>query len=76
MAFDPIQAYPSVVMAWIRFLALPSYLYNRKVITKIGKLVRKVVKLNMNTDSRARGRFARMVVYVNLEKPLVTHGHG
>ncbi|MBA0574654.1 hypothetical protein Golob_001842, partial [Gossypium lobatum] len=29
MAFDPIQAYPSVVMAWIRFLALPSYLYNR-----------------------------------------------
>ncbi|PPD78813.1 hypothetical protein GOBAR_DD24276 [Gossypium barbadense] len=72
MAFDPTQAYPSVVMAWIRFLALPSYLYNRKVITEIEKLVRKVVKLDMNTDSRAMGRFARMVVYVNLEKTLVS----
>ncbi|MBA0605033.1 hypothetical protein Godav_017648 [Gossypium davidsonii] len=54
------------------FPALPSYLYNRKIITKIGELVGKVVKLDMNTDSRARGRFARMAVYVNLEKPLVS----
>ncbi|KAK5770770.1 hypothetical protein PVK06_046923 [Gossypium arboreum] len=39
---------------------------------EIGELVGKVVKLNMNTDSRERGRFARMAVYVNLEKPLVS----
>ncbi|MBA0770174.1 hypothetical protein Gotri_018842 [Gossypium trilobum] len=26
----------------------------------------------MNTDSRTRRRFARMAVYVNLEKPLVS----
>ncbi|KAK5834246.1 hypothetical protein PVK06_018123 [Gossypium arboreum] len=70
MAFD--QAYPSVVMAWIRFLTLPSYLYNRKIITKIGELVGKVVKLDMNTDSRTRGRFVRMTVNINLEKPLVS----
>ncbi|KAH1098909.1 hypothetical protein J1N35_015830 [Gossypium stocksii] len=73
MAFDPTQAYPSVVMAWIIFPTLPSYLYNRKIITEIGELVGKVVKLYMNTDSRARGHFARLAVYVNLEKPLVSH---
>ncbi|KAG8491112.1 hypothetical protein CXB51_014284 [Gossypium anomalum] len=75
MTFDPKQAYPSVVIAWIRFPALPSCLYNHKIITKIGELVAKVVKIDMNTDSRMRGRgvtrFARKVVYVNLEKPLV-----
>ncbi|PPR96270.1 hypothetical protein GOBAR_AA24398 [Gossypium barbadense] len=68
----PKKAFPSVVMEWIRFPALPSYLYNRKIITEIGGLVGKVVKLNLNTDSRTRGRFARMAVYVNLEKPLVS----
>ncbi|PPR91943.1 hypothetical protein GOBAR_AA28741 [Gossypium barbadense] len=72
MAFDPTQAYPSVVMAWIRLLALLSYLYNRKIITEIGEFVGKVVKLDMNTNSRTRGQFARMAVYVNLEKPLVS----
>ncbi|MBA0857613.1 hypothetical protein Goshw_014641 [Gossypium schwendimanii] len=72
MTFDPTQAYLSIMMALIRFLALPSYLYNRKIITEIGELVGKVVKLDMNTDSRTRGQFARMAVYVNLEKPLVS----
>lgn len=37
----------------------------------VTELVGKVVKLDMNTDSRSPGRFARMVVYVNLDKPLV-----
>ncbi|MBA0686161.1 hypothetical protein Goari_013776, partial [Gossypium aridum] len=59
-------------MAWIRFPALPSYLYNHKIITEIRELVGKVVKLDMNIDNRARGCFARMAVYVNLEKPLVS----
>ncbi|KAH1114567.1 hypothetical protein J1N35_007945 [Gossypium stocksii] len=71
MAFDPFQAFPSIVMAWIRFSALPSYLYNRKIITANGELVGKVVKLDLNTDSRTMGRFARLVVYVNLGKSLV-----
>ncbi|KAH1091788.1 hypothetical protein J1N35_019045 [Gossypium stocksii] len=72
MAFDPTQAFASVVMAWIRFPALPSYLYNHKIITEIRKLVGQVVKPDMNTDNRTRGRFARLAVYVNLDKPLVS----
>ncbi|MBA0787425.1 hypothetical protein Gotri_006751, partial [Gossypium trilobum] len=60
-------------MAWIRFPSLPGYLYNHKIITEIGEMVGKVAKLDMNTDSRTRGRFARLVVYVDLEKPLVSH---
>ncbi|MBA0877888.1 hypothetical protein Goshw_010630 [Gossypium schwendimanii] len=73
LAFDPTQAYPSVVMTWIRFPGLPGYLYNHKIITELEEMVGKVVKLDMNTDSRTRGRFARLAVYVDLEKPLVSH---
>ncbi|XP_017621897.1 uncharacterized protein LOC108466040 [Gossypium arboreum] len=72
MAFDPAQAFPSVVMTWIRFPALPSYLYNRKIITDIENFVGKVVKLDMNTDSRTRGCFSRLAVYINLNEPLVS----
>ncbi|KAK5772658.1 hypothetical protein PVK06_048951 [Gossypium arboreum] len=67
MAFDPSQTFPSVVMAWIRFLTLPSYLYNHKIIIEIGNLVGKMVKLDINTDSRTRGRFARLAVYGHVE---------
>ncbi|KAG8499648.1 hypothetical protein CXB51_006070 [Gossypium anomalum] len=72
VSFDPSQAYPSIVKAWIIFPGLPGYLYNNKIITEIGGMVGKVVKLDMNTDSRARGRFARIAVYVDLDKPLVS----
>ncbi|MBA0664477.1 hypothetical protein Goklo_004466 [Gossypium klotzschianum] len=72
LTFDPTQAYPSVVMVSIRFPGLPGYLYNHKIITEIGEMVEKVVKLNMNTDSRVRRRFSRMAIYVDLEKPLVS----
>lgn len=35
-------------------------------------MVGKVGKLDFNTDSRTRGRCARMAVYVSLDKPLVS----
>lgn len=31
-----------------------------------------VTKLDFNTESGSRGRFARMAVFINLEKPLVS----
>ncbi|MBA0686998.1 hypothetical protein Goari_014561 [Gossypium aridum] len=48
------------------------YLYKHKILIEIEGLVGKVAKLNMNTYSRARDHFARMVVYVNLDRPLVS----
>ncbi|KAA3469801.1 GroES-like zinc-binding alcohol dehydrogenase family protein [Gossypium australe] len=60
LSFHPTQAYPSIVMAWIRFPGLPGYLYNQKIVIEIGGIVAKV------------GSFARMAVYVDLDKPLVS----
>ncbi|KAK5784474.1 hypothetical protein PVK06_038998 [Gossypium arboreum] len=35
-------------------------------------MIGKVSKIDFNTDSRMRGKFARMTVYVNLDKPLTS----
>lgn len=69
--FCPSQPYPSLVLAWIRLPGLPGYLYKKKIIKVIGNTIGKVVHLDFNTDSRTRGRFARIAAYINLDRPLV-----
>lgn len=32
----------------------------------------KVVKLDLHTDNKVRGRFAKMAVYVKLDEPLIS----
>ncbi|MBA0618912.1 hypothetical protein Godav_028176 [Gossypium davidsonii] len=59
-------------MAWIRLQGLPSYLYNKKILEEIGDLIGKVAKLDFNTDNQLRGYFARLVIFVNLDKPLIS----
>ncbi|KAK5841955.1 hypothetical protein PVK06_004281 [Gossypium arboreum] len=70
--FTLSQAYPSMVLAWIRLPGLPGFLYKRRILEEIGGMIGKVVRLDFNTDSRTRGRFARMAVYINLDRPLTT----
>ncbi|MBA0787134.1 hypothetical protein Gotri_026777 [Gossypium trilobum] len=57
---------------WIVFGHLPGHLYNRKTLWEIGELIGKIVRLDFNTNSRARGRFTRIVIFINLDKPLVS----
>ncbi|MBA0553722.1 hypothetical protein Golob_012873 [Gossypium lobatum] len=56
----------------IHLPGIPGYMYKRKILWEIGGMVGKVAKLDFNTDNRVRGRFARMAIYVNLDKPLVS----
>ncbi|KAK5802898.1 hypothetical protein PVK06_030527 [Gossypium arboreum] len=70
--FNLQQPYPSVVLAWILLPGLPGYLYNRKIIEAIGGLIGKVVKLDFQTDNGTRGYFARLAVFINLDKPLIS----
>ncbi|KAA3452516.1 GroES-like zinc-binding alcohol dehydrogenase family protein [Gossypium australe] len=72
MDLNPAKPYPSVVMTWIRFLGLSGHMCKNKILWEIGEMVGKVVKLDLNTDNKARDRYPRMAVYVNLEKPLIS----
>ncbi|MBA0618087.1 hypothetical protein Godav_027479 [Gossypium davidsonii] len=44
----------------------------REYYEKLEDLIGKVTKLYFNTDNKARGHYARMVVYINLDKPLIS----
>ncbi|MBA0763310.1 hypothetical protein Gotri_012776, partial [Gossypium trilobum] len=66
------QPYSNMVMAWIRLPGLPGHLYKRKIFWEIGGMIGRVAKLDFNIDNRVRGRFARMAVYVNLGKALIS----
>ncbi|PPD79375.1 hypothetical protein GOBAR_DD23701 [Gossypium barbadense] len=70
--FNPSKAFPSVVLTWIRFPGLPGLLYKRKVLEQIGSLVGKVARLHLKPDNRTSGRFIRMVVFMDLDKPLIS----
>ncbi|MBA0586007.1 hypothetical protein Gorai_016762 [Gossypium raimondii] len=48
-------------------------MYKRKILLEIGGMVGSITKLNLNTNSRTKGRFARMVVYASLNKPLISN---
>ncbi|KAK5811980.1 hypothetical protein PVK06_027374 [Gossypium arboreum] len=56
----------------IRLPGLPGYLYKRQIIEAIGGVIGKVVKLDLQADNRTRGRFARLVVFINLDEPLTS----
>ncbi|KAK9022315.1 hypothetical protein V6N11_002591 [Hibiscus sabdariffa] len=70
--FDPSQAYPKRILAWIRLPGLPITWYKRSLHEAIGSCVGSVVKIDFQTDNGHRGRFARMAVKINLNQPLVS----
>lgn len=70
--FSSSQPYPSNVVVWIRLLGVLGFLYRRRIIKSIWKMIRQVGKLDENTSSAHRGRFVRMGILLDLNKMLVS----
>ncbi|CAN1841023.1 hypothetical protein LINPERHAP1_LOCUS36319 [Linum perenne] len=49
---------PKRMVAWIRFPHLPIHLYHGQVLTALGNLVGKTVKIDSTTQTAERGKFA------------------
>ncbi|KAK5772409.1 hypothetical protein PVK06_048697 [Gossypium arboreum] len=64
--------FQDTVLTWIRLPNLSGHLDKRKIIEVIGGLIGKVVKLDTQTDNQIRGRYARLAVYINLDRPLTS----
>ncbi|KAH1090755.1 hypothetical protein J1N35_018012 [Gossypium stocksii] len=60
-------------MAWIRLPGLSGFLYKRNILEAIGNTIGKVVKYDFKTNNRTRGRFSRLALFINLDKPLIFH---
>ncbi|KAI9089743.1 hypothetical protein K1719_029036 [Acacia pycnantha] len=59
------------VMAWVRLPYLPAPLFDKKFLLNLGNAIGKVIRLDIHTAQRARGKFARLCVELDLTKPLI-----
>ena len=69
--FKPSTACVSSVAVWVRLPELPIEYYEPSVLRDLGKAIGPVLRIDTHTAAEARGRFARLCVQVNFDKPLV-----
>ena len=70
--FSLATANVSSVAMWIRLNELPIEYYHAEALLQIGKAIGNVLRIDTHTASESKGRFARLCVQVDVEKPLVT----
>ncbi|KAK5825807.1 hypothetical protein PVK06_020673 [Gossypium arboreum] len=78
-----LLAFPSVVLAWIRFPRLSGFLYKRRVLKDIGSSVGKVAQLDLKIDNKTRDanyldskRHSVVLFKENYYSNLIFKGHG
>ncbi|KAL4282955.1 hypothetical protein GQ457_16G008840 [Hibiscus cannabinus] len=69
-SFTTDEKYPSQVIVWVRLPGLPYRYYCKALFRRIAQVVGKVVKVDYNTEAGERGKFARLAITVDLNKPL------
>lgn len=69
--FHPQTKAIEKVVAWVRILGLPIEFYDAKVLYAIGNRIGRTMRVDRNTISRERGKYAIFCVEVDLTKPLL-----
>ncbi|KAE8685597.1 hypothetical protein F3Y22_tig00111095pilonHSYRG00194 [Hibiscus syriacus] len=70
-SFLTSDGYPSQAVVWIRLPGLPHRYYTRSLFNVIAAEIGQVVKVDYNTNAREKGKYERLVVVVDLNKPLL-----
>ncbi|KAL4369146.1 hypothetical protein GQ457_05G010380 [Hibiscus cannabinus] len=70
-SFSTSEKHPSRVVVWVRLPGLPYKYYSKALFRRIAAIVGDVVRVDYNTQVGERGKFARLAVTVDLNKPLV-----
>ncbi|KAL4379982.1 hypothetical protein GQ457_02G035630 [Hibiscus cannabinus] len=70
-SFTTLEKHPSRVVVWVRLPGLPYRYYSKALFRRIAAIVGDVVRVDYNTKAGERGKFARLAVTVDLNKPLV-----
>ncbi|PRQ45579.1 putative transcription factor interactor and regulator CCHC(Zn) family [Rosa chinensis] len=68
--FDPMNEHIGKMALWVRILGLPVKYFKDYAVAKIGKVLGDVVKVDKLTIGQARGKFARVCIEIDLNKPL------
>ncbi|CAI0394510.1 unnamed protein product [Linum tenue] len=59
------------MIVWVQLPALKVHFYHKEVLTILGNLIGRTIKLDYHTLTRQRAKFAHLAVEVDLSKPLV-----
>lgn len=65
------EASVSSVVVWVRLPELPVEYYHKDSLMHIGSGIGPVLRVDFNTASGAWGRFARLCIQLDLDKPLI-----
>ncbi|KAL4379615.1 hypothetical protein GQ457_02G019060 [Hibiscus cannabinus] len=70
--FSTNSEYPERIMVWVRLPKLPYRYYTKSLFRYTANAIGQVVRIDYNTEDGKRGRFARLAVTIDLNKPLVS----
>ncbi|ONI26925.1 hypothetical protein PRUPE_1G055400 [Prunus persica] len=70
LGFNAQEEKISHMTAWVRINGLNVEYFRYDVMEKIGNLIGNTIKVDANTMSQARGKFARICIELDLAKPL------
>ncbi|CAI0557987.1 unnamed protein product [Linum tenue] len=65
---DPL---PRKMIVWVQFPTLKIHFYHKEILTSLGNLLGRTIRLDFHTLTLQRAKFARIAVEVDLSKPLV-----
>ncbi|XP_040363115.1 uncharacterized protein LOC112167332 [Rosa chinensis] len=68
--FDLMTEFIGKMALWVRIFGLPVKYFKDYTVAKIGKILGDVVKVDQLTLGQSRGKFARVCIEVDLNKPL------
>ncbi|KAL4383939.1 hypothetical protein GQ457_15G014660 [Hibiscus cannabinus] len=70
--FTTLEKYSSKVIVWVRLPGMPYRYYSKALFRHIATLIGEVFRVDYNTYEGGRGKFARLAILVDLNKPLRT----
>ena len=73
--FDSSKGEIDKVVAWIRLPGMALHYYHKKILRRLGQIIGSVIRIDYNTESVQRGKFARIVVEIDLKSPLISQFH-
>ncbi|XP_052289938.1 uncharacterized protein LOC127899844 [Citrus sinensis] len=71
-SFDVATNKIEKIVAWIRLAEMNVHFYHKNIIRRLGEIIGPVVKIDHKTVEAQRGKFTRIAVEIDLNKPLIS----
>ncbi|KAL4298309.1 hypothetical protein GQ457_12G016980 [Hibiscus cannabinus] len=71
-SFSTSLDHPKKIVVWVRLLGLSYRYYTKNMLRYMDEIVRDIVRIDFNILEGKRGHFTKIIVVVNLNKPLAS----